>query len=245
MRGSDAVVAASTNIRDVVHRYYRYEDPVDIIPLGIPLPDLDGMEAAGPKPGVGQGTRLVTVGRLVRRKAVDVLLRVLARLECAAVHLTVVGGGPELGALQALARDLGVEDRVTFTGRVNEPEKWQILTAADAYVSSAMHEGFGLVFLEAMAAGLPIVCFDHGGHVDFLHDGETGFVVRVGDVSGLTAAIARTTGEPELAQRMGAQNRRRADAYRIETCASAYAALFRRVTRGRAGAGGFPQHLTR
>lgn len=245
MRGSDAVVAPSSNIRDIVRRFYSYEDPVHIIPLGIPIPNRNGMEFKSPRPRTEPGARIVTVGRLVRRKAVHVILDVLARPECAAVSLTVVGGGPELGALQSLAQDLGVEDRVTFTGRVNESSKWRILTAADAYVSSAMHEGFGLVFLEAMAAGLPVVCFDRGGQVDFLCDGLTGFIVPAGNTSGLATAIARVGGDPGLAQRIGTENRRRVGAYRIEACASAYAALFRRIIRDRAGEGGFPQDQAR
>lgn len=234
LNGSDAVVASSTNVRDMVHRYYRCPGPVEIIPLGIPIRDIDAPTVSRRAAGADGPLQLVTVGRLVRRKALDVLLRALARPECHRTVLTVVGGGPELGALEALARDLDLTERVTFAGHVDEDDKWRILAQADAYVSSAMHEGFGIVFLEAMAARLPIVCFDHGGQIDFLRNGETGFVAPAGDVDGMSTAIGRIAREPELAIRMGADNRRRVDGFRIELCGTAYEALFRRILKRRA-----------
>jgi len=225
---SDAVVATSSNVRDLVYDHFRYAGPVEIIPLGIHVPDVRG--ATRGELGLPVDAFLVvTVGRLVRRKAIDVLLGAVARQACDRVHLVVVGSGQELGALEATAEQLGVGSRVTFTGHVSEETKWQILASSDAYASSSMHEGFGLVFLEAMAAGLPVVAFDHGGQVDFLEDGHTGYLLPQGDGDGLASAIARIAEDRGEAERMGEHNRMRVEEYRIERTAGRYERLFERV----------------
>jgi len=231
LRHSTVVVAQSTNTRDNVYRYYGYRGPIELVPLGIRQPAVE--PAARHRLGLPEDVFLaVTVGRLVRRKTLDVLLRALARPVCEGVHLAVVGAGPELDALRSLALELGIADRVIFLGRVDESRKWQVLQASDAYVSSTMHEGFGLVYLEGMAAGLPVVTPNYGGQVDFLRDGETGFLVPPGEVDDLAAAIARLRANRALAARIGRANRERAPQYRIERCAEAYERLFERVCTG-------------
>ena len=154
----------------------------------------------------------VTVGRVVARKALDRLITALARPETADVHLVVIGAGvshevmnphdepaegilvmfgegAERADLEVLAKELGIAQRVHFMGWVEEETKWQILGASDAFLSSTLHEGYGLVFLEAMAMELPVVAPDHGGHLDFLTDGVTGRIVPVDDIPALTEAI--------------------------------------------------------
>ncbi|HEX7049632.1 MAG TPA: glycosyltransferase family 4 protein [Longimicrobiales bacterium] len=228
LRRSDVVVAQSTNTRDNAYRYYGYRGPIEIIPLGIRVPRVPPQSRA--ELGLPEdGFLAVTVGRLVRRKAVDRLLGVLARPECAETSLVVVGSGPELDALRNLATRLGIASRVHFTGWVDDVRKWQILHAADAYVSSTLHEGFGLVYLEAMAAGLPVIAPDHGGQVDFLRDRETGFVTPAGNDASLAAALAMLRHDREGARRIGRANRERFESYRIERCAAAYERVFERL----------------
>jgi glycosyltransferase involved in cell wall biosynthesis len=228
LRRSTAVVAASVNTRENARRFYGYQGPIDIIPLGIRQPELSppSRTALSLPPTAFVA---VTVGRLVKRKGLDALLRSLAANGLADVHLVIVGEGPERAELERLSAQLGLGPRVHFVGRVDDERKWQLLQAADVYVSATMHEGFGLVYLEAMAAGIPVITFDHGGQVDFLRDGETGYLVRQGDVDGLSAALARLQSEPGRAKAMGEYNRRHAANHRIEICAGRYEALFSRV----------------
>lgn len=171
----------------------------------------------------------MTVGRLVKRKGIDQLLKALTQPGCLEVHLVIVGDGPERQPLMELSHQLGLEARVMFAGRVEETRKWQILDCADAYLSATVHEGFGLVYLEAMTVGLPVVTFDYGGQVDFLRDGETGYLVPAGDTNGLASAIARVAAHPDEAARMGATNLSRAPRHHISTCAGEYEALFQRL----------------
>lgn len=228
LRSSAAVVACSTNTKENTYRYYGYRGPIEIIPLGIRQPEFP--PATREALGLPAGAFLtVTVGRLVKRKALDRLLQALTRPECAETHLVVVGSGPELDPLRSLAERLSLGARVRFLGRVEEERKWQILAASDAYVSATLHEGFGLVYLEAMAAGLPVITPDHGGQVDFLKDGESGYLVPAGNEERLAAAIARAAAEPAERKRMGEGNRKRAPEHRIERCAEAYEALYERV----------------
>lgn len=228
LRNSDVVVAGSSDTRDNVYRYYAYRGSVEVIPLGIRRPAFSptGRGALGlPE----DAFLAVTLGRVIPRKAIDRLVRTIASERCRDVHLAVMGEGPERASLEALARELGVADRARFLGRVSEERKWQILASADLYVSSTLHEGFGLVFLEAMSAGLPIVCPDHGGQLDFLRHGETGYLVPVGEDEALADAIARLAADPEATARMGALCRRMSDRYTAERCASDYEDLFERL----------------
>jgi glycosyltransferase involved in cell wall biosynthesis len=228
LRQSNVVVAQSTDTRDNVYRYYPYRGPIEIVPLGIRIPVV--APATRSALGLPEGVfLLVTVARLVPRKAVDELLGILARPASSALHLAVVGTGPELLSLQALARKLGLSARVHFLGRVPEETKWQVLGASDAYASTTMHEGFGLVYVEAMASGLPVVTYDRGGQGDFLIDGVTGRLVPAGDTDAMAAALVALAADPDAARRLGAGNRCRAEQYRIETCAAAYERIFERA----------------
>jgi glycosyltransferase involved in cell wall biosynthesis len=232
LRSSDAVVAQSSNTRENAYRYYRYDGPIQLIPLGIRIPKIRPVPRA--ELGLPENAFLgVTVGRLVKRKGIDRLLQALVRPECEGVHLAVVGAGPERDHLDALARRLGLSGRVHFAGRVDDERKWQILSCADAYVSGTLHEGFGLVYLEAMAAGLPVVSTDHGGQVDFLQDGVTGYMVRESRSEELGSAIARLATDPDGAAQMGAANRERMLNHRIEDCAGRYEELFDLLRQGR------------
>ena len=137
---------------------------------------------------------LVTVGRLVRRKNLGSLLTALHRLGLPDVRLLVIGEGPERANLEAQARELGIAERVQFRGFVAEETKYQLLAAADLFVLPSLHEAFGLVYLEAMHCGLPVVATVPGGHEDFLSDGRTGFLVPRDDAGALLRAMERLAG---------------------------------------------------
>lgn len=228
LRRSDLVVAQSKNTKENARRFYGFGGPIRIIPLGIRRPTVP--PATRSELGLPDDRFVaVTVGRLVPRKGIDRLLEVLTRPECSEVVLVVVGTGPELDPLRSRADELDLGSRVLWKGWVEERRKWQILESADAYVSATLHEGYGLVFLEAMAAGLPVISPDHGGQVDFLEQGETGFLVPRDDLEALGAAIGRLRGDGGLRRRMGRENRRRFEGHRVEKCAREYETAFESV----------------
>jgi glycosyltransferase involved in cell wall biosynthesis len=231
LRHSDVVVAQSNNTRENVYRYYRYQGPVKVIPLGITVPKV----ANSTREDIGlpkDAFIAVTVGRLIPRKATHRLIEAIARDALSGVTLVVVGQGPERASLEERSAKLGLSDRVLFQGSVTEERKWQILRSADLYVSASQHEGFGLAFLEAMACGLPVVCPDHGGQVDFLEDGKSGFLVPVDDEGALLTAISEVQRGQALAKRIRAHNMEKSRDFNAQRCATRYESLFERVLNG-------------
>ena len=168
-----------------------------------------------------------------REKALDQLLDILAGLRGRPARLLVIGTGPEEESLKAKAAELGIEEHVRFLGGLSDQEKFNVLGMSDLYVSSSQHEGFGLVFLEGMAAGLPVVCYDHGGQTDFLVDGETGYLVPLNQREMLAQRIRDLVVDATLRQKIADTNRKRVERYFIETMALAYEELFEAAVRNR------------
>jgi glycosyltransferase involved in cell wall biosynthesis len=229
---AEAVVAQSQDTSANLHRYFAPEVEAAIIPLGIPRPP--PLHASRAAYGFSPDDKLlITVGRLVSRKAVDQLIDLVAELRDPHVKLLVLGSGPLAAKLQERAQHREVTAQVRFLGYVDEQVKYELLSLADIYVSTSQHEGFGLVFLEAMAAGLPIVCYDTGGQCDFLQDGHSGHVVALNDCGSFTARCRELLGRPELSAACGSANRRAVEQYYIDECARQYAVLFESVIQGR------------
>jgi len=225
LRRAECVVGQSRNTLDNMRKYYAPEVEGIRIPLGIRRPPIE----AGSRQQYGFGERdilLVTVGRLVARKAVDQLIGMMARITPADVHLLVLGTGPLAPALQEQARQLGQDKRVQFLGYIDEGEKFRILRLADIFVSTTQHEGFGLVFLEAMACGLPILCYDHGGQTDFLEHGRTGYVLPLNNKAAFTEHCQRLIHDQSSRQQMARENLRRVEEFFIDQCAARYEEVF-------------------
>jgi glycosyltransferase involved in cell wall biosynthesis len=206
---------------------YNVTRPVELIPLGIERPP--ATEARGAREELGlpaDAFVMVTVGRLVARKSVVQLVEALISCGRADVHLVVVGDGPDSAALQSAAASAGVAQRVRLLGHVSDAVKYQALAAADIFVSTSQHEGFGLVFLEAMAFGLPVICYDRGGQIDFLKSRETGHVAKLNDLADFTRAVVRLHDDPALRRMIGTNNLQRVEEFFIDRCAARYEALF-------------------
>lgn len=149
--------------------------------------------------GMAEGAPLiVTIGRLAAEKGHAYLIDALAGLD--GVQLLVVGDGPERAALEARARALGLDRRVCFLG-VRE-DALSILALADACALPSLYEGFGIVVLEAMALGVPVVASRTGGLPEVIRDGETGLLVPPADPRALAAALRSVLFDPDLARRV-------------------------------------------
>jgi len=224
---ADAVVGQSRNTVGHVEEIYGVARPVHLIPLGIdrlpPVTAVTREEFGLPR----DAFVLVTVGRLVARKNMVQLVRALAASNCAAAHLLIVGDGPDAPEIRRAATDLGVGERVHLLGQVSDERKYRALATADVFASTSQHEGFGLVFLEAMAYGLPVLCYDHGGQTDFLVTGKTGHVLRLNDFDAFTQAIVDMYHNSQRRLNMGRYNRAAVEEFFIERCGERYEALFR------------------
>jgi glycosyltransferase involved in cell wall biosynthesis len=204
---SDAVTAISTHTSDLLRRIAPEVEPV-IVPFGAAVDASDG--SPEPDARLHSGLRVLFVGRLVERKGVHVLLDALALLpEEPPIVLEVVGDGPEREKLEHRARSLGVTDRVRFHGFLPRSELERHLGECDALVLPAVVdakgdvEGLGVVLLEAMSFGKPVIASAAGGIVDIVKTSENGLLVPPGDAPALAAAIECLARDPELVRRLG------------------------------------------
>ena len=147
---------------------------------------------------------LLFVGRLVKRKGVDVLLRAAKILESdQRLRIRIVGAGPEADSLKSLARSLGLSSSVSFDGVVDSERIAQLFAECDALVLPAIvtetgdTEGLGVVLIEAMGYGKPVIASSAGGIVDIVADEDTGLLVPPGDADALAQAIRRAMDNPE------------------------------------------------
>jgi glycosyltransferase involved in cell wall biosynthesis len=170
---------------------------------------------AGDSPPRNDGKiRFVYLGRLADWKGVKFLIEAFATVvaQMPAAHLDILGDGERRAALQDQTRQLNLSDRITFTGWVSAQEGAQRLRNSDVLVLPSLHEVGGIVILEAMAAGLPVIATDWGGPSLHVTD-ETGIRVppnsRQGFVKSLSDAMLRLANSPELRQSMAQAGRRR------------------------------------
>ncbi|MGH8261366.1 MAG: glycosyltransferase [Steroidobacteraceae bacterium] len=236
LRRADAVVAQSRDTASNVERIYGVRRAVERVPLGIERPPaLDRLPAAASRAALdlpADAVVLVTIGRVVARKASEQLPQMLAAARDPRLHLLIVGDGPRLAAVREMAAQLGVTGQIRFLGQVSEAEKYRALAAADLFVSTSQHEGFGLVYLEAMAFGLPVVCYDRGGQTDFLSTPATGHVVKLNDLDAFTAAIRDLAASPERRGQIRRHNLETVEQYFVDRCAQRYETIFEDVLRG-------------
>ena len=150
--------------------------------------------------------RLLFVGNLLERKGVADLLRAFARpaLRKRDMELTMAGGGP-VDTYRAMAAQLGIADRVTFTGWVSQDDARALMVNADALILPAYDEGLPLVILEALASGTPVICTPVGSIPEVLDHGETALFVTPGDEAGIAAAIATLSDQPEVGRTLSAR----------------------------------------
>jgi glycosyltransferase involved in cell wall biosynthesis len=165
----------------------------------------NGVEAQPRRAGIGAG--IVYVGRLIATKGIDELIDAMRRLP--GEHLTLVGDGPERQRLEAKAAGLSV----TFTGRVDHATAWQHIRDARCLALPSHTEAFPNVVLEAMASGVPVVAARTGGVPALVQDGQTGFLVDVGNVDQLVAALSALTRDEARCRAMGIQAHEAAAAF--------------------------------
>jgi L-malate glycosyltransferase len=223
------IVAQSSNTRDNTVKYYNPRREVEIIPLAFHPPKISPGGFRLPDARRGDFT-MVTIGRLVKRKSVETILQAMAIQGDSRVRLYILGDGPEQDMLQKRAEYLNIADRVYFAGFVTEKQKYDYLTSCSAYIMTSLHEGFGIVFMEAMFCGLPIICTNHGGQTDFLKDGVNALLLNVGDHAVCAASIDRLMKDKKLYKKLATANRRDVRVFYAEQVAARYERIFDELT---------------
>ena len=225
---ADVVHTATEAVRHLLLQQ-GVQTQIEVAPLGVPAvsPAAGAREAMRKSLGISPRTPLLLyVGRLAREKGLELLLRAVARLAAGrGFHLCLVGGGPMEGRLRELARDLGLAQRVTFSGWVRHEEIGGHYAAADVFVLPSPAETMGLVLVEAMSAGLPCVAIDKYGPSEVVVDGLTGFLTPF-DEGDFGEAIQRLLDNAFLCQRMATAARARACDFHPDVAAAAMVRVY-------------------
>lgn len=156
---------------------------------------------------------MVTIGRLIPRKGYEVLLRAMKLV--AKGKLVIMGSGPMEAKIRQIIDREGLQERVELAGQVTEEKKQELLEQADIYISASEHEGFGIVYLEAMLWALPVVATDNGGQMDFL-DEKGAMIVGAGDYDGLARAASKLIADGKLRRVMGEYNKNQVKNFYLE-----------------------------
>lgn len=203
---NDAVIAVSEEVRDDLVRFHvAPRRKIAVIPYGF---DLDSRvrsdaETRGRKraeAGIADDAFVIGwAGRLTAIKRPLDLVRTVSTIEGAT--LVIAGDGELRGAVESLAGELGVADRVVVLGYVEDMGSWY--AAFDAFLLTSQNEGAPVVAIEAQAAHLPVVATDAGGTRTVVDDGETGYVVPIGDTHALATRLNLLRDDPALRERLG------------------------------------------
>ena len=234
----DGRIAVSRAALKMIGRYFT--DRYCIIPNGIDYPHF--ASEVPPIPKYIDGKRnILFVGRQEKRKGLPYLLEAYARLKRERPNIRLIVVGPDGGirpACERYVRRHQLED-VVFTGFVPYEELPRYYKTADVYCApSTGHESFGIVLLEAMAAGTPIIASDIGGFADVLEDGVEGLLVPPRDAQALATAMDRLLSDAALREQMGRAGTVRAEPYGWEHVSARVLEYYETVANGGASAGG-------
>ena len=208
---SDGVTAVSEFLRRMTVEEFQVRNEIEVIPNFVDV-SLYSLEQRDRSAYAAPGQKvLLHISNFRPMKRVLDVVRILERVsrEVDAV-LLMVGEGPERSSAQALARRLGLQDRLRFLGQQQSVE--EIAGLADVFLLPSELESFGLTALEAMASGVPVVGSDVGGLPEVVRHAESGYLLPVGDVEGMAARTLEILKDDERRREMGQAGRRRAEA---------------------------------
>lgn len=210
----------------------RIEEKVAILPMGCCLDKFNTREDKTKNAENGEKKTVLFVGRLAEKKGVAYLISAMEKVEA---KLVIVGDGPLRSDLMQQTEELKLQDKVTFLGAKSHEELPAIYASADMLVVPSVtakdkdKEGFGLVILEAMAAGVPIVASDSGGITEIIRDEYNGLLVKERDSEGLAKGINRLLEDAELREYLTKNMRETAERYDYRVVGKQYAELIKEI----------------
>lgn len=205
LASADAVSACSRYVMDQAAAKFDLPQSRSVIYNGV---ELQSVERSDTRLAVGELDRYVLgVGRLVANKEFDLLVRSMAELraEFPDVKLVFAGDGTERSRLEEIAAQCNISDQVIFAGMLRPPEVAHLYLRCEAFVSPCSIEGFGIVCLEAMRDGRPVVVASSGGPTEFIKAGENGLIFESHNVQSLTAALRSILKDRAFGAHMGAK----------------------------------------
>ena len=220
------IIAVSKYSADKIVKHYQVDETkIRVVPNGVDtekFKPLNDKAALRQQFGLGSEPCVLFVGGLVPRKGLPFLVEAAKTVvkERADTKFLVVGDGPLKTQLNNTIASAGLRDRFLFLGNLRDDMLPKVYNCADVFVLPSIQEGQGIVLLEAQASAVPVVAFDVGGVGEAMRDGETGFLVKRGNVEGLSAALLKLLSDEALRARMGGcGNRLVASNFTWEICA--------------------------
>jgi len=221
---ADQIIAATKSEKDqLINLYHAEEKKISIIPPGVdisrfyPIPAEEAKDFIGIKP---EDRMILFVGRIEPLKGIETLIRAISIIKDSEVmidcphHLVIIGGDPdttnnglnsEMARVQKLSQDMGLQDLVIFLGKRDQDSLPYYYSAAEIVVVPSHYESFGMVALEAMACGTPVIASQVGGLAYLVQDGKTGFFVQDGDPDDLAKRLKQLICQDELRYDFGKQ----------------------------------------
>lgn len=230
------IIVPSESMKETLVRDYGLRDRYTVIPTGI---DLELYRRAGGKAfrsklGWQKDKVLVSSGRLAQEKNWDTLFKAVKKVhgKHPGMRFVLIGDGAERESLQNLASELGIADRVVFTGEVPFSEVVRYLKAADVFAFASVTETQGLVTMEALAAGLPVVAVDASGTRDIVEDGEQGYLVP-NDADALADSIIRMFDSPGNMKKFRSKALKKAKEYDLKNCTRQMVEVYKQAIQDR------------
>lgn len=245
IRLANRIVAATpAEVEQLTSLYHADASRIVVIPPGVdcsrfyPIPSDEAKAVVGIPP---EEQMILFVGRIEPLKGVETLLRAIAliRERChqrrCLYYLAIIGGDPneqaqdsdsEMYRLRGICRELGLDDMVVFLGKRDQTTLPYYYSAAEMLVMPSYYESFGMVALESMACGTPVIASHTGGLAYLVQNGVTGFTVSGGDVRALAKRLTQLIEQPELRRKIGEQASEYARAYAWENIAAKIKALY-------------------
>lgn len=209
LNSASEIICVSRKLQQKAIKYISGNNKIAVVSNGIDHKDILPRQVKFVKQQ-GCGIMLLSVSNLIQTKGIDLNLYAFQRLckSYSALRYVVVGDGPEESGLRNLARKLGIDRQVEFLGRQPHDSVMAYMNACDVFVLPSWNEGFGIVYLEAMACGKPVIGCQGEGIEDFVEHGKTGLLVKPKDVDSLVETMDFLLSHPEEAKAMGKQARK-------------------------------------
>jgi len=233
LRLSSAVLTVSEDLRQKSMEVFPRGDAM-VMPHGLETEDLSGSaieEIRQKYTYLSDNTIILYVGQLIGRKGLPYLIEAMdvVRKNVRNAKLLLIGQGADEGSLQDLVEKRGLADQVFFLGVENHEHVLAFMNVSDLFVLPSIEEAFGIVLVEAMSQGLPVVATDVQGVPSIVRDGVNGYLVPPRDEKALAAGILSLLKDNQLARKMGERNRRDSEQYRWDHLADRYMDVYQRI----------------
>ena len=223
------IIAVSLHVKNVISDMTQSQ--ICVIQNGIDFEDIHNVQ---PHKSI-EYPSILFVGGLSKVKGIDTLLNAVPIIRKKILNLCVyiAGSGPEEKKLKELVKELNIEENVNFLGYVSEIEKYSYYKSADVCVFPSIYEPFGIVLLEAMACGKPVVASNVGGIPFVVEEGKTGLLFESGNVEDLADKIMTILKNEELREKMGEAGRERAKEFTWDKIAERTVEVYKEILKGK------------